>query len=123
DWSSDVCSSDLPPPPPMNFWTLYLEGVGPDVAAIDEVNAHNLAYQWHRQLQPLYCANGVPAHPLVADALPGRSFMLFCASAVGVQGMAGAPMLATQANLFNTVDRGRPALPILMVRAGRLAVA
>ncbi len=116
------------PPEMLSTWTLYLDGIPPQPSAIGEINAHKFYHQLKRQYQPFHVTSGMQVHPAVANVLPTRSFMAFCVSAINVQAMPGggltcAPLLATLANEFKPVDYGRPALPVLMVRAGRQAAA
>jgi hypothetical protein len=99
-------ATGVAPPQTPGLWMLYLEGVGRPAAAVGEFNVQQTYYQLKRELH----------------AGSRYGFIFFCATLTN-GAMSLPPSLAVLLNEFKPRDLGPPALPILMVRTARLAVA
>ena len=120
----------MPPTETLSIWALYLEGSGAPSARIGAVNLERINYLVNNQLHPIYSMMSIQADPGKAPPLT-LSFMAFCGSLADLQGIPGggmtiAPSFAILLNdwtILPTHDFGPPALPIVMVRNARQAVA
>ncbi len=132
----DVPVTHRPPPRGMKpvqiptDWTRYLDGIGLQPAGPTEVRARQLYLLMHNQYQPMY---GLMTNRGQGKAgpTPSCSLVAFSASLANLQAIPGggftlAPSVATLVNdwtMFRPRDFAPPAVPVLMVRAARLAVA
>lgn len=120
----------VPPLQVPTVWKLYQDGLGRQPAGITEIAARQAHFGMHNQYQPIYGLmtfkpQDKPFTP------PSCSLLAFSASLANLQGLPGggataAPALAILLNnwtLFRPRDFGPPALPVLMVRTARVAVA
>ena len=102
DGARRLAENGAPAPQTLSFWTLYFDGVGQQPAAVGEVNTLGMYYQSKVQPKP--------------PPLATISLLHFY---IDLPWMQQIPL----ASLQYPVDLGPPALPILMVRAARQAVA